>query len=114
MYASVSKAITVSQVIANNNEQDGFVPDHASDCNTYGCFNQQQLENGVQIDASSGFGAVKVSYSAFTDNNNNGLLIYAKGPVTLTSVFASLNTFSGVNVDNCLWNGKRLRMAPAP
>ena len=59
----------------------------------------------MQIDASNGFGAVKVSYGAFVDNNNNGLLIYAKGPVTLTSVFASLNSFSGVSVENCLWNG---------
>ena len=36
---------------------------------------------------------------------NNGLLINAKGSVTLTSVFASLNSFSGVYVDNCQWNG---------
>jgi hypothetical protein len=105
VYATISKAITVSQVIANNNEQDGLYLNTPLTVTLNDVSTNYNGENGVRIDASNGFGAVKVSYSAFKDNNNNGLLIYAKGPVTLTSVFASLNTFSGVNVDNCLWNG---------
>ena len=105
VYAEVSKAITISQVIANNNEQAGlylFTPMAVTLTDVSANYN---LKNGVQIEAASGFGAVKVSYSAFKDNDNNGLLIEAKGPVTLTSIFASLNTFSGVVVDNCQWNG---------
>ena len=105
VYGYVSKAITISQVIANDNEQDGL---YLSTPLTVTLTNVTTIgndKNGVRIDASNGFGAVKVSYSAFNYNSNNGLLIYAKGPVTLTSVFALLNSFSGVYVENCLWNG---------
>ena len=105
VYAAVNKVITVSQVIANNNEHDGlyFSSPMAITLSDVSTINNGK--NGVRIDATGGFGAVKVSYGAFIDNNFNGLLIYAKGPVTLTSVFASLNSFSGVYVDNCQWNG---------
>ena len=105
VYAYVSKAITISQVIANNNEQDGLYLSTPLTATLTDVSTSDNGKNGVQIDASNGFGAVKVSYSDFKDNNNNGLLIYAKGSVTLTSIFSSLNSFSGVYVENCLWNG---------
>ena len=105
VFATVSKAVTVSQVIANNNEKDGIYLSTPLTVALTDVTTNNNSENGVQIYAASGFGAVAVSYSTFKDNNYNGLLINAKGPVTLTSVFASLNTFNGVMVDNCQWNG---------
>ena len=105
VYASVSKAITVSQVIANNNEQDGLYLRTPLTVSVMDVSTNNNGENGVRIDATGGFGTVLVSYSAFKDNNNSGLFINAKGSVTLTSVFASLNSFSGVYVDNCQLSG---------
>ena len=80
VYAEVSKAITISQVIANNNEQDGLYLSTPMTVTLTDVSTNDNLKNGVQIDAASGFGAVKVSYSAFKDNDNNGLLIKPKAP----------------------------------
>ena len=105
VYGYVNKAITISQVVANDNKQDGLYLSTPLTVTLTNVQTNGNDENGVRIDASNGFGAVKVSYSAFSYNSNNGLLVYAKGPVTLTSVFALLNSYSGVYVENCLWNG---------
>ena len=79
VFATVSKAVTVSQVIANNNERDGLYLNTPLTATLTNVSTNNNGENGVQIYAANGFGAVAVSYSAFKDNNYNGLLINAKG-----------------------------------
>lgn len=99
--------IILTQVIANDNERTGldlstmkavtFTDVTANGNDVYGY--------GAKINAYYGTGAVKISFSQFSDNAYNGLHIDAKGSVTLTSITAIGNGMNGALLDNCQWNG---------
>jgi hypothetical protein len=105
IYASVTGNITLTQVVAKDNERAGltlFTPKAVTLTDVTANGNDNF---GTVIDTTTGTGAVKVSYSQFSDNINTGLNIIALGPVTLTSVNALGNTWYGASIDNCRWNG---------
>lgn len=73
--------------------------------------------HGVSIDTqygASGSSAVDVvisGYNYFNDNAGNGLQINNDGAITLTNIFASLNSTNGVFVDNLAYAGGTLNKA---
>ena len=75
------------------------------------------LTNVTSSDNTNGYGAyinnasslgvpgVSVRNSVFNNNKYDGLSISSKGAVYLSVITANDNLFSGLNVDNCSWNG---------
>jgi hypothetical protein len=62
--------------------------------------------NGVKLGESASTapigGSVTINSSTFNGNNNNGLLVYAKGVLKLSSVVSNGNTRYGVYLDNSI------------
>lgn len=103
--AAMNGSITFTQVVANNNELTGLYLSSANAVTLSDVSANGNDAFGAFIDATPGLGAVKVSYSQFSDNQNTGLEIEAKGPVTLTSISATNNSSYGAYIDNCQWDG---------